>query len=232
MKNLFEPHIVLSRERDGEYTLHAVTFTPNTCYSGGKAERGVPPTVRLLPEVEPVLLHIKHHKGRCLQVPKPVRHCLGDLKLGAKAGKTTLTVFAMVGDAVVGSSSLDVSQLGRIEEGPGKDPPMPIDTSDWHAWVSRMPGPAGPSSSLYVTGVVTVPTPGYEVRLVPAAPQGINPRDLILDLQLTRKPGVWIQVVTQIPVRYEAADGAGRYDTVLVRLADGSGIQLDIQEVY
>lgn len=229
MKTLFEPQIVLRKEPDGEYTLHTVTVTPNSCYAAGSAEAAPPPTVRLLPEVQPVLLHIKHRNGRCLQVPKAVRHCIQDLRLGAAAGKTTLMVFAMVGEAIVGSSSIDVSDLGRIDVGDGKDKPTPIDTSDWFAWVNAMP--PGPPS-LHVTGIVTAPNPGYEARLAPASPQGINPRDLILNVSLTRKPGVWPQVVTQIPVRYDVEEYKDNYDTVLVTLPDGSGIPLKIEKVY
>jgi hypothetical protein len=229
MRNLFEPQLVLTKEPDGEYTLHAVTLTPNSCYSAGPAERGVPPNVRLLPEVESILLNITVRGGRCLQVIRPVRHCIGNLRLGESEGKTTLTAFAMVRDAVVGSSSIDVSHLGRIEQGPGKDKPMPIDTSDWYAWVNRMPpGPA----SLHVKGVVTMPDPGYEVALKPAAPQGINTRDLILDLELTRRPGTWIQVVTEIPVSYEIRNYGGKHRSVLIRLPDGSGIPLELTDVH
>ncbi|MCC6552120.1 MAG: hypothetical protein IT372_03735 [Polyangiaceae bacterium] len=225
MKAIFEPQTILTVEPDGEYTLHAVTPTPNTCYSAGPAEAAPPPSVRLLPEVQPVILRIKHRGGRCLQVLKPVRHSLPNLKLGAAAGKTTLTVFAMVGDAIVGSSSLDVSQLGRIEVGGGKD--RPIDTSDWYAWVDLMPGS---TQSLHVKGVVTMGTPGYALRLAPAAPQGVNPRDLILDLHITALPGTWPQVVTAIPVSYERESGGG-YASVLVRLPDGSGIPLEVDRV-
>jgi hypothetical protein len=229
MKTLFEPHLVLSREPDGEYTLHAVTVTPNGCYGAGRAERGVPPNVRLVHEVEPVLLHITHRDGFCTQALKPVRHCLADLALGQAAGKTTLTAFAMVDGKIVGSSSIDVSQLGRVEVGQGKDKPTPIDVSDFYAWVDKMPpGPA----SFHVAGIVTMPTPGYDVSLVYASPQGINPRDLILDLQIRRRPGVWPQVVTPIPVRYDVETGASNYTSVLVRLPDGTGITLQVDEIY
>jgi len=228
IRSMFEPHISLAREPDGEYTLHTVTLTPNTCYGAGRAERGVPPEVRLLPEVESILLHITHRRGRCLQAPKPVRHHLRDLKLGASHGKTTLTAFAMVGDHVVGSASLDVSQLGNVHSGGGGDV-APIDTSDWYAWIDQMP--PGPPS-FHVRGVVTMPTPGYAVQLQPAAPQGINPKDLILDLKIERLPGVWPQVVTTFEARYDQADLALVYESALIRLPDGSALPLKVETVF
>lgn len=227
MRTMFEPNLVLAREPDGQYTLHAVTITPNSCYGAGRAERGVPPTVRILPEVESVLLHLTHRGGRCMQVLKPVRHHLANLDLGPSHGKTTLTAWAMVDDRVVGSASLDVSSLGGVQPGDGKD--MPLDTSDWYAWVNAMPpGPA----RFHVTGVVTMPTPGYDVKLAPAEPQGFNPRDLILELSIARRPGLWPQVVTAIPVRFDIDPYGDEYDSVLVRLPDGSGIPLRVERAF
>jgi hypothetical protein len=229
MKTLFEPHLVLNREPDGEYTLHAVTITPNSSYLAGPAECGVPPNVRLLPEVQPVLLRVHSRKGPALQVLTPVRHCLPDLRLGPAAGKTTLTAFVMLGESIVGSASIDTSQLGKIGVGPGKDKPAPLDTSDWYAWVNRMPpGPA----TFHVQGVVTMGHPGYRVALAPAAPQGINPAELILDLRIEKRPGAWPRVVSRLPVSYEIQQYTGAYKTVLIRLPDGGAEQVQVEEVF
>lgn len=228
IKSLFEPHLILAREPDGDYTLHATTITPNTWYSAGRAELGAPSNIRLLPEVVSVMLHLRQHGGRCLQVLKPVRHYLPDLKLGPSNGKTTLTAFAMLDLHVVGSASLDVSNLGSVHPGPGKDPTAPIDASDWYAWVNRQPpGPA----SFHVTGTVTTPTPGYETKLVEATPQGINPRDLILDLVVNKLPGIWPQHVTQVPVRFDQSPLKVDYESVLVRISDGSSVQIKVETV-
>jgi hypothetical protein len=221
MMKMFEPELTLSKERDGEYTLHAVTITPNSCYSAGRAKRGVPPNVRLLPEVEPVLLDLRAHRGPCLMVLTPVHHRLGNLKLGPAHGKTSVTAFVMLDDRVVGSANIRVDEVDVT--------PGPVTTSGWYAWANLMPpGPA----SLHVQGVVSAPTPGYEVALRPAVPQGINPRDLILDLVLTAKPGIWPDVVTPIPVSYVVTPYSKQYDTVLVKLPSGDGIQLTIEDVH
>jgi hypothetical protein len=113
---------------------------------------------------------------------------------------------------------------------PPPTPPTPptgtISTADWHAWVNRMPpGPA----TFHVTGTVNLPTPGYDVKLVVASPQGINPKDLILDLVVTPKPGTWPQVVTAVSVRFEKA--TDMYTSALIREPDGDGTQVKVEEV-
>lgn len=216
---IFKPNLQLVAERDGEYTLNAVTITPSSAYSAGRARPGVPPNVRILPEVFPVLLDIRVRRGPALQVLTPVRHHLRNLKL---EGKTSVLAFAMIGDHVVGSSSVQV--------GPSQHPPkgtVHVDTSDWYAWLNKQPpGPA----SFHVHGTVQLPTPGYDVRLVPASPQGINPRQLILDLQVTARPGIWPHIVTSVSVRYDHAQAID-YDTVIIREPDGDTVGVDVDVV-
>lgn len=220
---MFQPNLLLATEPDGEFTLHSVTITPNSCYSAGRAVLGVPATVRLVPEVLSVLLPVRVRRGPCLEVLTPVRHRLRNLRLGPQHGKTMVTAFLVNGDQVLGSASLPVVST----QGCPKDP-LVLDTSEWFAWVDRMPpGPA----SFHVTGTVTLPSPGFEARLEVASPQGINPADLILDLRVTRRPGVWPQVVTNVSVRYDLASYPG-YQSVLVRLPDGEAIQLAVEEVF
>ena len=218
---IFKPNLQLVAERDGEYTLHAVTITPSSAYSAGRARPGVPPNVRILPEVFPVLLDIRVRRGRALQVLTPVRHHLRNLKLGPQHGKTSVLAFAMIGDHIVGSSSVPV--------GPAHPPrgTVHVDTSDWYAWLDKMP--IGPTS-LHVQGTVQLPTPGFEVRLVSASPQGINPRQLILDLLVTELPGVWPQIVTSVSVRYDQSQSID-YETVLIREPDGDTVLIDVDVV-
>lgn len=221
---IFQPNLLLATEPDGELTLHSVTITPNSCYSAGRARPGVPANVRLLPEVFSVLLPVRVRQGPCLMVLTPVRHRLHNLRLGAKHGKTMITAFLVHGESVLGSASIPVVSMHECP----KDP-LPLDTSDWYAWINRMPpGPA----SFHVTGTVTLPSPGYEAKLEYASPQGINPAQLILDLRVTKRPGIWPQVVTNVTVRYDVADYQGVYQTVLIRLPDGEAIQIEVEEVF
>jgi hypothetical protein len=48
--DMFKPDLSLAREPDGEFTLHAVTLTPNSCFSSGFASDGAPPGYSTIPE--------------------------------------------------------------------------------------------------------------------------------------------------------------------------------------
>jgi hypothetical protein len=217
---MFHPNLVLSREPDGEFTLDAVTITPNSSYSAGRGHPGVPSNVRITPETFSVLLPIRTHIGPAAMVLTPVRHQLRNLDLKSK---NTLLAFTTIGDRVVGSASIPVHAGCML---PKKDP-VPIETSGWFAWANLMPGS---QRSFHVIGTVLLPTPGYEAKLEVASPQGINPRDLILDLHLVKKPGIWPQHVTPVLVRYDRTPYDGGYQTVLVREPDGDVVQLDVEE--
>lgn len=221
---IFQPNLLLSVEPDGQYMLDAVTITPNSGFSAGRARHGVPPNVRITAETYPVLLNLHARRGPALQVLNPVRHHLRNLKLGSKHGKTTVLAFAMIQGHVVGSASIPVTPE---RECPRKDP-VTVDTAEWYAWLNKMPpGPA----TFHISGLVYLPTPGYDVRLVPAAPQGINPKDLILDLEVTPRTGFWPQVVSPVTVRYDQRPAGVEYTSVLVREPDGDAVQIDVEEV-
>lgn len=220
---IFQPRLQLSIEPDGEYTLDAITIAPSSGYSAGRARPGVPASVRITPETFSVLLEIRVRRGRVLQVLTPIRHHLRNLKLGPEHGKTSVLAFAMLGDRIVGSTSIAVDPVRECHKNP-----VTVDTSDWYAWLNKMP--PGPPS-FHVTGVVSLPSPGYEARLVPASPQGITAAELILELQVTPRPGIWPQVITPVSVRYDHAPGHVPYQTVLVREPDGDAVQIDVDEV-
>lgn len=217
---MFKPKASLAPDRKAdEYTLRVVTSVPNPCYAAGAVRPGPPDNVRIAADVVPVRVVITKRGGICAQVVSQVRHVHRRVKLGGKTGKGKVLVFAMLDGRVVGTSSVEPSAKAP--------PPLAITTSDWYSWVNKMPpGPA----TFYVIGVVRTPTPGYDVKLVPASPQGINPNELILDLVVTAKPGVWPQVVTPTSVRFEQPDGA--YTGVLVRTPDGEGTHVGVEEVH
>lgn len=216
---MFQPTATLHAERKrGQYELRVVTTVPDACHVAGAVKRGPPPTVRLTADVEPVRVLIRARRGPCAQVVSSVNHKLRHLKLGR--GKTKVVVFAMFEGKVAGTTSVDVPV-----------PPTPgtpaITTADWSAWVNTMPpGPA----AFHVTGTVNLPSAGYDAKLVYAAPQGINPRQLILDLVVTpKKGGVHAQAVTPVTVRYDKSPYDGLYQSVMIRKPDGD-LQLDVGE--
>jgi hypothetical protein len=236
--DLFSPSLSLIRQPDDRYTLRSITLTPNSCYHAGRAEIGAPPNVHVLPEVLPVMLRVNVRHGFCLQVVTPVLHQLRNLELGSKHGKTAVTAFCMLDDKVVGSSTIDVrqgaAQVAAKRVGTAAAPApsgsvCPLDTREWFAWVDLMP--PGPKS-FHVVGSVLAPTPGYKATLKPAVPQGINPRQLILDLELIQLPGVWPDVLTWIAARFDEADYKGDYDDVAIRCAGSILAVVPVEEIH
>lgn len=98
---------------------------------------------------------------------------------------------------------------------PGKGGKPFLELKDFHAIENRMP--PGPTS-FYVVGTVVFPTLGYEVALEPAAPQGINPRILILDLLVTPPSGPAGTQIDSKSVRWDRDDAStGAYERVSIR---------------
>lgn len=100
-------------------------------------------------------------------------------------------------------------------------PSTPRRCRDWKAWIDRMPG-AQPT--LHVTGRCEFPTSGFSVRLERRAPQGIPPRDLLLDLVITDPTGPVSQVITEVNVSYQEPSDDG-HDSVTI-LPDGPTVEV------
>jgi hypothetical protein len=99
--------------------------------------------------------------------------------------------------------------------------PPPGDCRDWRAWLDREP-PDPPR--LHVAGTCTLPTPGYSVELRRHAPQGINPKDLLLDKVIHEPTGVNPQVLTDVAVSY-AEQTESEFETVTI-LPDGPSLRI------
>ncbi len=93
----------------------------------------------------------------------------------------------------------------------------------WEAFHDFMPGT---TPTLRVTGVCYTPTPGYTIKLVPASPQGINPKILILNKVVTPPKGIVPQVITKVDVRYEKKTKT-KYTHVQIE-PDGKQIKVQI----
>jgi len=83
--------------------------------------------------------------------------------------------------------------------------------SEWEAWHNRRPG-APPT--LIVTGKCKFPDESYQAKLRRREPQGINPKDLLLELIVTEEPG-WEEMEPTLEVRYEEQTDF-EYDTVTI----------------
>ncbi|MFI5841677.1 hypothetical protein ACIA8K_18405 [Catenuloplanes sp. NPDC051500] len=121
-----------------------------------------------------------------------------------------------VGVEVVGATTRE-----RIDvlDNPGSA--LPIE-AEWTAFVNRQP--PGPFT-LRVAGRLQMPTPGYTVTLTRTSPQGFNPRDLLLDLEVVPPAGIVAQVVTEVEVTYKERTEAG-FDTVTI-LPGGPSIKVE-----
>ena len=73
----------------------------------------------------------------------------------------------------------------------------------------------GHEPSLHVTATCTCPTSGYRLELKPHVPQGINPKDYILDLIEHKPTGPVSQVMTDVAVEY-VEDTDFSYETVSI----------------
>jgi hypothetical protein len=95
-------------------------------------------------------------------------------------------------------------------------------TCTWRAWLDRQPpGPA----TLHVQGACEFPTAGFQVALRRHAPQGFNPRVLLLEKVVRPPRGAVAQVVTRVEVRYEEPTTAG-FDAVTI-LPDGATVPVE-----
>lgn len=84
---------------------------------------------------------------------------------------------------------------------------------DWSAWHDHQP--PGPPV-LHVHGECEFPTAGYSVELKRSEPQGINPKDLLLDLIVHEPTGPAAQVITTVEAHYREETDF-EYDTVTVQ---------------
>jgi hypothetical protein len=91
-----------------------------------------------------------------------------------------------------------------------KTAPLMCQVQEWDAYLDTMP--PGPSQ-LRVNGTAECPAAGHELRVVRAAPQGTNPKDLILRLVETA-PKAGAQVVSNVTFTYAEAARVGQFDTV------------------
>lgn len=85
--------------------------------------------------------------------------------------------------------------------------------ADWTAWDDRMPGK---KPTLHVKGTCTFPTGGYKVSLKRAKPQGINPKILILDLNIVKPTGTVNQQITKVDAKFDEQTNA-MYTDVTIR---------------
>ena len=122
-------------------------------------------------------------------------------------------------DGTLGTRGIEVVGATRRERFDVPETPGPEGRcGDWAAWIDRQP--AGPAT-LHVTGQCEFASGGFTVELARHEPQGINPRDLLLDRIVHPPTG---PATTTVQARYDEETEQG-FDTVTI-LPDGPSIQV------
>jgi hypothetical protein len=112
---------------------------------------------------------------------------------------------------LTGTKGIELIGATRSERIEVRHGPPAGECSEWDAWHDHMPG--GPAT-LIVSGVCKFPDESYQAKLRRREPQGINPKDLLLELIVTEEPG-WEEMETTLEVRYEEQTDF-EYDTVTI----------------
>jgi len=115
------------------------------------------------------------------------------------------------------TSTEDIETIGatRSERIEVQHEQMVGECSEWSAWYDHMP--VGPGT-LTVTGKCKFPDTRYRIGLRRREPQGINPKDLLLELIVTEQRG-WADEETTLKAHYEEQTDF-EYETVTI-LPDG-----------
>ncbi|HYR21467.1 MAG TPA: hypothetical protein VEP30_00905 [Chthoniobacterales bacterium] len=101
-------------------------------------------------------------------------------------------------------------------------------TRNWYAWINTMPPKP---DDFHVTGEVRVGNPGVYALLTKKEPQGINPAILLLDLHLVQRPGIWPQVVSWVPARYDEITTESDYTEVNIFCGSDIIVQVPVDVV-
>lgn len=121
---LFAPSLALFKEKEGRYTLVAITYTPNSCYRAVLAKEGFPPKEKAS-DAEAVQLIIKNEPGKlCAQMKWPVFHQYAGLKPGK--GKEAVWVYAMLDGKIRGKTMVGLSSARDITSLTGGEIPTPF----------------------------------------------------------------------------------------------------------
>ena len=104
---LFVPALALFKEKEGKYTLVALTYAPNSCYRAILAKEGFPGKEKAA-DAEGIQLIIKNEPGKlCVQMKWPVVHQHSGIKPGK--GKETVWVYTVLDGKVLGKSKAPLS---------------------------------------------------------------------------------------------------------------------------
>ncbi len=125
------------------------------------------------------------------------------------------------------------TEIPVTSEPPAAAAPAPkacavIESSDWKAWVNRMPG-VGATPTLIVEGQVMLPTPGYVVTLsLGRADRSMTPVQQLI-LETTPPSGQVMQVLTPQTARIDTPAIGAKYKAV--QIVCGGNVIAEITDV-
>jgi hypothetical protein len=128
-----------------------------------------------------------------------------------QAQKAQYNVTIPLYSGLTGTKGIELICATRSERIEVQHDPPAGECSEWEAWHDRRPG-APPT--LIVTGKCKFPDESYQAKLRRREPQGINPKDLLLELIVTEEPD-WEEMESTLEVRYEEQTDF-EYDTVTI----------------
>ena len=121
---LFVPSLALIKEKEGKYTLVALTYMPNSCYRAILAKEGFPAKEKE-PDAEGIQIIIKNEPGKlCAKMRWPVLQQLAGLKPGK--GKNMIWAYVVQDGKVQGKSKVDLSAARDISSLVGGEIPIPF----------------------------------------------------------------------------------------------------------
>ncbi|MDO8545764.1 MAG: hypothetical protein Q7R68_00245 [Nitrospirales bacterium] len=122
---LFVPSLALIKDKEGKYTLVALTYMPNSCYRAILAKEGFP-AKETESDAEGVQLIIKtRDPGKlCAKMKWPVIHQLAGLKPGK--GKTMIWAYVVQDGKVQGKAKVSLSSARDINSLVGDEVPAPF----------------------------------------------------------------------------------------------------------
>ena len=103
-----------------------------------------------------------------------------------------------------------------------------IESSDWAAWLNKMPGPDGPS--LHINGKIVLPTPGYTVEVKKGPLDRRQPPAQRLRLEITPPTGIVAQVITTQEVKAKFPTNISAYRSVIIGCGDKVLAKIDSVE--
>ena len=121
---LFVPSLALIREKEGKYTLVALTYMPNSCYRAILAKEGFPAKEKE-PDAEGIQIIIKNERGKlCAKMRWPVIQQLAGIKPGK--GANMIWVYAVEDGKVKGKAKVSLSSARDISSLVGGEIPIPF----------------------------------------------------------------------------------------------------------